>query len=123
MLNENENSLSIIICVPDVDVGNSQVSQVASVVMLGKLLLVGPEAYCSVAPELRAIELSIVEVEPSTVAAANKLPETRDPTKAKEATPPKTTAFLRLLILNESALGCLGKNPLGLKEPPGSTNP
>jgi hypothetical protein len=107
----------------DVEVGNSQVSQVALIVTLGKLLVGTTEAYCSVAPELRAIEWSIVEVEPSSVATASKLPETRDPTKAKEATPPKTTAFLRLLILNESTLGCLGKNPLGLKEPPGSTNP
>ena len=118
----NADSLDIKFCMPDVEVGYSQVSQVALVVTLGKLF-VGPEAYCPVAPTLNAIELSTVEVEPSSDATANKLPETRDPTKANEANPPKTTAFLRLSILIESALGCLGKNPLGLKELPGSTNP
>jgi hypothetical protein len=107
---------------PDVEVGYSQVSQVALVDTLGKLF-VGPDAYCPVVPMLNAIELSMVEVEPLSVATANKLPETRDPTKAKEANPPKTTAFLPFVIFNEISLRCLGRNRFALNAGPGSTKP
>jgi hypothetical protein len=56
----------------------------------------------------------MVELAPVSVPAAIKAPATKDPTKAKEATPPKTTALLRFVIPNERAFDFLGKKPLGL---------